>query len=340
MKSLFVKRRASMRRVLLSALAACMLIVSVSAPAEDSYPLKPIRILVGFNAAGGTDTIARYYAMKLSQVLKTSVYVENRPGAYQMIAIRSLMAAPADGYTLFLISGSAISQYPGLQSDLPYQPSRDFSMIALVALSPGVIVASPALPVRNIADLIAYCKPRPTAINFGSSGIGSASHLQLEYLSYLAGIRMTQIPYKADAEVITSIAAGSVQLGMTPVQGALPAIKAGLVRPLAVTGMKRISALPDVPSLGESGFPQLGSVDPYTYYVLVGGKGLPREAIDKLNAAVNAVSKMPETISYMHGLAYEPSISTPQSVASYVAQDTQKWSKFKKDSHLQLQIWQ
>ncbi|MEX3959388.1 Bug family tripartite tricarboxylate transporter substrate binding protein [Trinickia sp. EG282A] len=310
------------------------------ARAESSYPSRPIRLLVGFNAAGATDTIARYYASKLGDVLRTNVYVENRPGAYQMIAIRTLKAASADGYTLFLITGSAASQYPALQNDLPYDPQKDFSFIGLVGEAPGVIVASRSLPVSDIADLVRYCKARPGLLNFGSSGIGSASHIQMEYLSNLAGIRMTHIPFKADAEIVTALLSGSVQIGMTPVQGALPAIQSGMVRALAVTGKRRIDSLPNVPTLGEARIPGLENVDPYTYYVLVGPKGLPVDITRQLNDAINAVSRMPETVAYMHKLGYEPGISTPQSVQDYVARDTRKWADFHAATRFDLHIGQ
>jgi tripartite-type tricarboxylate transporter receptor subunit TctC len=315
-------------------------LVTGHALAESSYPSRPVRLLVGFNAAGATDTIARYYASKLSDVLRTSVYIENRPGAYQMIAIRNLKSAPPDGYTLFLITGSAASQYPGLQKDLPYDPVKDFSFIGLVGEAPGVIVASRSLPVSGIPELVMYCKAHPGSLNFGSSGIGSASHIQMEYLSSLAGIRMTHIPFKADAEIITALLSGSVQIGMTPIQGALPSIQSGMVRALAVTGNKRVASLPDVPALGETKIAGLGNVDPYTYYVLVGPKGLPPEVIQKLNGAINTVSHMPDTVTYMHKLGYEPGISTPRSAADYVLKDTKKWTDFSAATHFDLHIGQ
>jgi tripartite-type tricarboxylate transporter receptor subunit TctC len=315
-------------------------LISGHARAGNSYPAGPVRLLVGFNAAGATDTIARYYASKLSDVLQASVYVENRPGAYQMIAIRNLKSAPADGYTLFLITGSAASQYPGLQRDLPYDPVKDFSLIGLVGEAPGVIVASPSLHVSDISELVKYCKAHPGSLNFGSSGIGSASHIQMEYLSSLAGIRMTHIPFKADAEIITALLSGSVQIGMTPIQGALPSIQGGTVRALADTGNKRVPSLPNVPALGEAKIAGLGNVDPYTYYVLVGPKGLPADVIQKLNGAINTVSRMPETAAYMHKLGYEPGVSTPQSAMDYVLRDTKKWTDFHAATHFDLHIGQ
>jgi len=149
---------------------------------------------------------------------------------------------------------------------------------------------------------------------------------------------MTHIPFKADAEIITALLSGSVQVGMTPIQGALPSIQSGMVRPIAVTGARRVASLPAVPDLGEAKIPGLGDVDTYTYYVLVGPRGLPADVVQKLNGAINAVSRMPETIAYMRKLGYEPSTSNPQSVAAYVAHDTQKWSEFRASSHFDLHI--
>ncbi|MBU9356155.1 tripartite tricarboxylate transporter substrate binding protein [Burkholderia multivorans] len=336
-------RRKPIAWVIMPLLATIMCLFTIvvcpsRAYAHSSYPSRSIRLLVGFNAAGATDAIARYYASKLGDVLRTSVYVDNRPGAYQMIAIRALKASAADGYTLFLITGSAASQYPALQKNLPYDPHRDFSFVGLVGEAPGVIVASRSLPVSDIDDLVKYCKAHPGLLNFGSSGIGSASHIQMEYLSTLVGIRVTHVPFKADAEITTALLSGSVQLGMMPIQGALPAIQGGMVRALAVTGKKRVDALPNVPTLAEARIPGLENLDPYTYYVLVGPRGLPPEIVQKLNDAINAVSRMPETIAYMHKLGFEPGLGTPRSVQNYISQDTRKWADFHTESHFELHI--
>jgi tripartite-type tricarboxylate transporter receptor subunit TctC len=318
-----------LRRIALScALVAAACFGSATALAASDFPNKPIKLLVGFSAAGSTDTIARFYAARMSEVLKTPVIVENRAGAAQLIAIRMLMSAPPDGYTLFLASASAMSQGPGVRSDLPYDPLKDFSPIALVGTIPGVIVISPKLPIKTIGDLVAYAKQHPNTLNYGSSGVGSASHLQMEYLNSMTGTKMAHIPYKADAEIMTGIAEGSVQLGFAPLQGALPLIQAGRVRGLAVTGTHRVAAIPEVPTLAEADVPGLGVVDPYTYYALLAPIGTPAAVVDNINAAVNTVSRMPTTIQYMHERLYEPGTGTPQDMQRFVAQDLAKWRKF------------
>ncbi|MGT2509256.1 Bug family tripartite tricarboxylate transporter substrate binding protein [Cupriavidus basilensis] len=241
-------------------------VFSVAAHAAE-YPARPIRILVGFAAGGSTDAIARFYAQKLALELKTPVVVENKPGAGQIVAIKSLMAAPADGYTLYMGTGSALSQTPGVQrGTLSYDPLKDFSMVGLVAAAPGVIVVNRDLPVRALRDLAAYSKANPTKLNFGSSGMGSASHLAGAYLSKVAGITMTHIPYKADADIVQAMYTGSVHIGIAPAQGAVAAISNGKVRALAVTGTHRVKSLPEVPSLAEAGISGVGR--PGSLYLL------------------------------------------------------------------------
>ncbi|RTZ45829.1 tripartite tricarboxylate transporter substrate binding protein [Candidimonas sp. SYP-B2681] len=317
-----------MKRILCGALLACTAASWSVAAIADEYPSKPIRLLLGFSAGGSADTVGRYYATKLAQVLKTSVVVVNRPGGSQLIAIRSLLAAKPDGYTLFMATGSAMSQGPGVRTDLPYDPLKDFTPIALAATAPGVIVTTASLPIRTIGELATYSKAHPDKINYGSSGLGSASNLQTEYLKSLSGIKMTHIPFKADAEIMSAIASGSVQIGLSPLQGAMPSIQNGHIRPLAVTGSKRVPALPDVPALSEVEIPGLGAVDPYTYYAVVGPKGMPEAVVKKLNDAINEVSKMPETIAYMQARIYEPEVSTSESLQEYVAADLAKWKSF------------
>ncbi|ALM84249.1 MFS transporter [Bordetella sp. N] len=315
-------------RTLQIACACTLAMASMSAKAEE-FPAKPIKMLVGFSAGGSTDAIARLYASKLGEVLKTTVIVENRAGGSQLIAIRGLMSAPADGYTLFLASASAMSQGPGVRTDLPYDPQKDFTPIALVGTTQGAIVASPTLPVNSIGELVQYAKKHPDSLNYGSSGIGSASHLQTEYMLNVAGIKMTHIPYKADSEIMTAMAEGSVQIGISPLQGALPVIQSGRVRILAVTGSHRLESLPKVQALSEvADVPGLAAMDPYTYYALMGPKGMPAALVQKINAAVNEVSKMPQTVKNMHAQLYEPATGSPDDLRSFIAHDLDKWRTF------------
>jgi tripartite-type tricarboxylate transporter receptor subunit TctC len=292
----------------------------------QQYPSKPIRIIIGLGAGGTADALSRYFAQKLSTVLNTSVIVENKPGAGQLVAINSMMGATPDGYTLSILAGSAFGQGPALRKGLPYDPLKDFSIIGVVARAPGVIVISKDLPVRSLRELVNYSVANPNKLNYASAGMGAASHLQVELLVSLTGLKITHIPYKADADIMRELTGGTVQLGMSPIQGAMAHIASGNVRALAVSGSRRSAALPDVPSLAESDFKGLEGVDPYSYYGFVGPKGLSPALISTLNEATNRVLKIPEVVSYMQERLYmEPGAGSPAAFRAYIEKDLAKW---------------
>ena len=178
-------------------LAAVLAVVGAGVHAQPQYPVKPIRLVVGFGAGGATDVVARYYGQRWAEALNVAVVVDNKPGASQLMGIKTVQSAPADGYTLFFGSGSAFSQGPGVRTDLPFDPLKDFTLIGLVSSAPGVIIVAPSLPVANLRELIDYSKQNPSKLNYGSSGLGSASHLQTEYMMFITGMKMTHIPYKS-----------------------------------------------------------------------------------------------------------------------------------------------
>jgi len=313
-----------------AAVAACTL----SAHA-DTYPARPIKMIVGFAAGGTTDAIARFYAQKMGEELGTSIVVDNKSGAGQMLAIRSTLGAAPDGYTIYMGTASALSQSPGLRKSMPYDTLKDFSIIGLAASAPGVLVVSPQLPVRNLRDLANLASAKEGKLNYGSSGVGSSSHLQTEYLLNLTGIRMEHIPFKADADIMREITAGRVQMGIAPIQGAWGSITSGKVRALAVTGTRRMAALPDVPSLTESDFKGLDGVDPYSYYGLLGPAGMPPEIVAKLNDALNKVSRKPNVVGHVQQRLYaEPAASSPQAFREYIQRDLAKWRGFARHVNL------
>ncbi|MDR6860918.1 tripartite tricarboxylate transporter substrate binding protein [Variovorax guangxiensis] len=292
-------------------------------------------MIIGFAAGGTTDAIARYYAQKMGEALGTSIVVDNKPGAGQMLAIRSTVSAAPDGYTIYMGTASALSQSPGVRKSTPYDPLKDFSIIGLVASAPGVLVVSPELPVRNLRELANLASAKGGGLNYGSSGVGASSHLQTEYLLRLTGIRMEHIPYKSDSDIMREITAGSIQMGIAPVQGAMGSITSGKVRALAVTGTHRMAALPDVPSLTESDFKGLDGVDPYSYYGLLGPAGLPADVVEKLNDAINQVSRKPEVAAYVQQRLYaEPGFGRPQAFRDYIQRDLAKWRGFARHINL------
>ena len=320
-----------MRAANIFLLTSCIAAFVSSAVHAQQYPNKPLRLVVGFGPGGATDVVARFYAQKLSEVLKSPVIVDNKPGAGQLIGIKTVMAATPDGYTLLLGTGSAFSQGPGVRKDLPYNPLKDLSLISMVSTAPGVIVVAPTLPARSVRDLIAYSKENPSKLNYGSSGVGAASHLQAEYLMHLTGIRMTHIPYKSAADITRELSVGAVHVGITPLEAAVAPVSGGRVRAVAVTGSRRLKALPDVPSLSESGVKGLEGIDPYTYYGLAGPAAVPAAVVTKLNEAINTLSKSPDFATQVRERLYnEPAESSPASFRTFVEKDLAKWRELSK----------
>lgn len=316
------------------AMGLCFLLAAAAPHAQphiQQYPTKPIRLIIGFGVGGATDVIARYYAQKLSDVMKTNVIVDNKPSAGQIIGIKTTLAAAPDGYTLFLGTGSAFSQGPGVRRDLPYDPLKDFTLVSMVSTAPGVMVIAPGLPVRSVRDFIGYARDNPAKLNYGSSGHGAASHLQTEYFISLTGIRMTHIPYKSAADIMREIIAGAIHVGLAPVEGAMASIAGGRVRALAVTGSRRQKSLPEVPSMAEAGVKGLEGIDPYTYYGLAGPIGLPAVIVDRVSHSVDTVSKMPDVATQLRERLYnEPAQNSPGSFRRFVETDLAKWKELGK----------
>jgi tripartite-type tricarboxylate transporter receptor subunit TctC len=310
------------RAIVLSTVAAPMVRSSF---AQTAFPSRPIRLLVGFAAASGADTIARLYGQKLSDVLQTPFIVENRPGASQLLAFRPVIAASPDGYTLALGTGSGLVQGPGVRKDLPYDPLKDFTHVGMLATAPGVFFVNPSVPARTLGELIAYAKANPGKLNYGSAGVGSANHLQLEHVKKLTGTQMEHIPFKSDQEVTRETAGGAVHFGVTIAQFAIPLCAAGKLRAVAVTGSKRLPALPDVPALTETGVAELQGIDSFTFYGLVGPAGMPPDVTARLNDALNKVSAMPEITTRMRELYYEPVSGSAETFRRYMETETLKW---------------
>ena len=305
------------------------------AATAQPFPSRTVRLLVGFGAGGGTDAIARLYATQLAPILGVPVIVENRPGASQLLAIRPLLAAAPDGHTLFVGVGSSLGQGPGARKDLPYDPVKDFSLIAMMATSAGVFYVHPSVPARTLAELVTYAKANPGKLNYGSAGLGAANHLQTEYFMQLTGTSLAHIPYKSDQDVAVETAAGTLQFSLTIAQTAVPLITAGKLVALAVTGSKRLAALPNVPTTAESPAQELRGLDAYTYYGLVGPAGVPAAVMERLNDAVNKVSAMPDVASRLRdGLMFEPAIMTQAEFRRYIERDLARWREVGKSVKL------
>ncbi|MES2480662.1 MAG: tripartite tricarboxylate transporter substrate binding protein [Pseudomonadota bacterium] len=300
---------------------------ALGAFAQD-YPSRPVKLIVGFGAGGATDAIARLYGQKMSELLKQPFIIENRPGAGQLTAIRTLQSAQPDGYTLYLGTGSSLAQGPGMRKDLPYDPLKDFNLVALVATTPGVIIVPAVMPVRTVAELLAYSAAHPGKINYGSAGHGTASHLQVEYFQSLTQTKWTHVPYKSDADVVREIGEDRIQFSISTTQQSMPLIKAGKLRALAVTTSQPLSYMPGVATLRETGVKGLESIEPYTFYGLVAPNGTPAAVVSRLNEAVNQISGMPEIKSRMtESLFAEPATSTPASFRTFMEKEVAKWTQ-------------
>ena len=318
------------RRIVSRLCAVCAVAVLSSHVHAQQYPSRPVRLILGFGPGGATDVLARLYAQKWSEMLKTPVIVDNRPSAGQIIAVKTVMSAAPDGYTIFFGTGSAFSQGPGVRTDLPFDPLKDLTLIGLASTAPGVIAVTPNLPVRSVRELIEYSKQNPTKLNYASSGVGSASHLQTELLMNLTGAKLTHIPYKSAADINRELQVGTAHVGIMPLEAAVAPVSGGRIRALAVTGSRRHKALPDVASVGEAGVKGLEGIDPYTYYGLAGPARLPQPIIVKLNETINAVSNMPEAAAHVRERLFnEPVTGSPDSFRKYVETDLAKWKKLR-----------
>lgn len=295
----------------------------------QQFPSKPIRILLGYAAGGGMDTLARLYQPKLQELLGVPVVVENKPGASELMAALPTLNAPADGYTLWIGSGGALTQGPSVRSDLPYTTLKNFTPIALIAEGEAVLLVKKDSPVHSMDDLVSYSKANPGKLNYGSAGVGSGSHLTVEYLMSLTGGAMLHVPYKGDVESTRDAMAGNVDFVMAMVQTAAPLVTEGRLKAIAVTGSQRVKALPDLPTVAESGVPELKGVGSYTFYGLMGPAGMPAAVVQRLNEAFVKVANMPDVAKRLSDVSLRPSNASPAAFTQYLEKETANWQKLR-----------
>jgi tripartite-type tricarboxylate transporter receptor subunit TctC len=299
------------------------------AAAQDYPGSKPIRLVVPFPAGGGTDIFARVIGNKLTETLKWVIIVDNKPGAGGNIGIDAVAKAPPDGYTIGLGQTSNLAINPTLYAKLPYDPLKDLVPIVLVADAPLVLVVPASSPYKTLGELIAAAKTKPGDISFGSPGNGTVAHLTGELLQTAAGIKFQHIPYKGSAQAMTDLMGGQVQVYMSSVPTALSQIKAGKLRPLAVSSTKRVATLPDVPTIAEAGYK---GFDANTWFGLVAPKGTPTAIVDKINAEVNKVLSSSDVKEKFAAEGGGPMGGSSQEFAALLKADHAKWGKVVKDS--------
>lgn len=277
-----------------SLIAGAGIILAPNVFAQQAYPSKPIKIVVGFPPGGIPDTLARMYGQHLSTALGVPVVVDNKPGGLQMNAVRAVTGSPADGHTLWLTGGAALALAPAFEKELGYDPLKDFTYIAMTSTAPAFFVVANDVPVKTFVELVEYSKKNPGKLNYGSAGIGASNNIKLEYLKALTGLKATHVPYKSDAEWLREVAAGTVHLGLGTAASSYPLIAGGKIRALGVTSPKPHPLLPHVPGTSQMGLAGLDKIDPYTSYGFVGPAGMPPAVVDQLNKEINRISDMPD----------------------------------------------
>ena len=311
-------------------IAAGFVLAALLAGAQaQNYPSRPIRFIVPIAAGGGADLVARVIAERLSRNLGQQVVVENRAGGGTVIGAELVARSPADGYTWLLGTATSHAINASLVKKLPYDPVKDFAPIALVAVLPQIIVIHPALPAASLKDFIALAKKRPGEILFGSPGNGSNNQLGAEMLNIVAGIKTLHVPYKGAGPAITDLLAGHLQFMFTTIPPALPQVKAGRLRALAVAGAKRSALLPELPTTAEQG---AHGVEAASWNGILLPAGAPRDIITRLHAEIGVVMKQPEVIERLAGAGVEAAMMSPEEFAAYIESETARYAKVVKSS--------
>jgi tripartite-type tricarboxylate transporter receptor subunit TctC len=307
--------------------ALCFSIMPMLALAQ-AYPSKTVRVVVPYPPGGPTDIAARIVAQKLSENMRQSFVVENRPGATGMIGTDLVAKAAPDGYTL-LVNASVQVIYPSLFAKMAFDPIKDFSPVTVLAQGPLVLLVNPDLPVKSVKDLVALAKSKPGKLQFGSSGNGAATHLSAEAFKILAGVDMQHVTYKGSTPALTDVMGGHVQLMFDSMSSSLPFIKAGKLRALAVTTAVRSPAMPDLPTIAEAGVP---GYDLSTWYGLWAPAGTPKDIVSKLSTEVAKILKTPDVRERLAALGSEPVGNSPDEFARFSHTEQVKWAKVVRES--------
>jgi tripartite-type tricarboxylate transporter receptor subunit TctC len=291
--------------------------------AADAWPARPIRMIVAYPPGGGTDQVGRVMAEQLAQSLGQNVVIDNRGGATGNIGTELAARAIPDGYTLLMCNVAPNAVNVSLFKKLGFDPVKDFSPVSLVAVTPNILVAHPSMPVKTVADLVALAKAKPGALNFPSAGVGSSSHLAGEMLKSMAGIDMVHVPYKGGGPALIATISGQVQIMFATMPAAMPHVKSGKVRPVAVTTAKRSQAMPELPTIAESG---VKGYEASTWYGLLAPARTPKPVIDRLHAETVKILAGPVR-QRLEAQGFEPDGGTPAAFAAYIKSEITKWAK-------------
>jgi tripartite-type tricarboxylate transporter receptor subunit TctC len=300
---------------------AVTLICWAGVTAAQPYPSRPIRVVVPQSAGGSTDLVARPLAQRLGEALGQTVVVDNRPGAGSTIGSDLVAKAAPDGYTLLAVAAS-FTMSPSLYRKLPFDPIRDFEAISMLSALPNILVVHPSLPVRSVKEFIAYAKARPGQLNYGSSGVATGTHMSMELLKHLTGITMTHVPYKGGAPSVTALLANEVQVTFATISTALPHVKSGRLRALAVSTAKRSAAAPDVPTIAEAGVP---GYDYSSWIGLLAPARTPAGVVRRLNALSVKIMHGPDMKAVLATEGSEAVGTSPEAFAELIRREVARW---------------
>ncbi len=310
-------------------LLGSVLAVLAAGSQAQTYPSRPIRLVVPFPAAGTTDILAREVGQRLSATFGQSVVIDNRPGAGGNIGSDLVAKSAPDGYTLLMGTVGTHAINPNLYAKMPYDHLKDFVPVVLVASVPNVLEVTPSLPVHSVADLIRLAKAKPGQINFASSGSGTSIHLSGELFKAMAGVDMTHVPYKGSAPALTDLIGGQVQVMFDNLPSSLPQIKAGKLRAIAVTSAQRAPALPDIPTIAESGLPGFEAT---SWFGILAPAGTSPAIVARINADVNQWLQSPEAKEKLLAQGAAAAGGSPEQFGAYIRAETEKWAKVVKAS--------
>jgi tripartite-type tricarboxylate transporter receptor subunit TctC len=316
----------------LSLVAAFIVAAAATGAQAQTYPSKPVRLVVPFAPGGSTDIVARLIAQRLTEAWGQQVLVENRPGAGGTVGVDYVAKSPPDGHTMVFGHVGTFGFGPSLYSKLPYDAVKDFAPIVLYAAVPNMLVVHPALPVRSVKELVALARAKPGELNYASSGNGSASHLAVEYFKLLTKTDIVAIPYRGTGPMLIDLMAGRTALTITGVPPLAPHVQAGKLRAIAVGSEKRLAMFPKLPTIAESGYPQY---EVTTWYGPLAPAKTPRDVILRINGELNKSLQRPEVRERLATEGAEPLGSTPEQFGAYIQKEIERWARVIREAKVQ-----
>ena len=325
-----------MKHTIAITLSAALLtaLVPAAQAADAKYPTRPIRFVVGFLPGGPSDTIGRVVGAKLSEGLGQPVVIENRAGAGGNVSADIVAVANPDGHTLLLGTGGPLVIAAIIGQKVQFDAERDFAPVSMLGGSMSILATHPSLPANNVKELIALAKAKPGEINYASSGVGAANHLAAELLSSMTGAKLTHVPYKGSGAALPALISGEVKVGFGPILPAIPHVKAGRIKALGVSGLKRSAAAPDIPTIAEQALP---GFEVNSWYGLFVPSKTPRHVVTTLNKEIARIMALPDVRERLTSQGIDPATSTPEELGRVVQNERKVWSKVLKEANIKVQ---